>query len=92
MFLEHGRIRAGKQQLSAEFARAGSQIDDAIRSLDSIRIVFHDQHGVSQIAERFENINEPLRVARMQTDGRFIEHVECANQMRTERSCELDSL
>src|SRR6266849_589061 len=92
MFLEHGRVRAGKQQLTAEFARTGAQIDDAIRSLDGVRIVFHNQHGVPQVAQRFENINEPLRVAGMQADRGFIEHVERANQMGTERRRELDAL
>ncbi len=81
VFFEHGRVRAGKQQLTAEFARTGAQIDDAIRSLDGVWIVFHNQYRVPQIAKRFENIDEPLRVAWMQADRRFIEHVECAHQM-----------
>src|SRR5229473_8406576 len=92
MFLEHGRVRAGKQQLTAKLARAGAQIDDAIRSLDGVRIVFDDEYCVPQVAQRFENINEPLRVAGMQADGRFIEHIERADKMRTERSRELDAL
>ena len=92
MLLEHGRIRAGKQKLAAKFARAGTEIDDAIRRLYGVRIVLDDKHRVPQIAERLENIDQPLRVARMEPDGRFVQHVECANQMRTERRRELNPL
>ncbi len=92
VFFEHSCIRACKQQLAAKFARTGAQIDNAIRSLDGVGIVFDDQYCVPQIAKRFKNIDEPLRIARMQADGRFIEHIERADKMRTERRRELDSL
>src|SRR5713226_3732111 len=92
MFLEHGRVRASKQQLTPEFARAGAQIDDAIRSLDGVRIVLPNQHGLPQVAQSFENINEPLRVAGMQAERGLIDHVERANQIGTERRRELDTL
>src|SRR5256885_836995 len=87
-----GRIRAGKEQLAAEFARARTEIDDVIRGLDSVRIVLHDENRVSQIAKRLENIDEPLRVARVQANRRLIKHVKCANEMRTERCGQLDPL
>src|SRR6266581_6129448 len=92
MLFKHGRVRAGKKQLAAEFARARPQIDDAIRGLDGVGIVFDNQHSIAQIAERLENVDEPLRVAGMETDGRFVENVERADEMRTERSCKLNAL
>src|SRR5258708_28464194 len=92
MLCKHGRVRAGKKQLAAEFARARPQIDDAIRGLDGVGIVLDNEHGIDEIAERFENVDEPLRVAGMETDGRFVEDVERADEMRTERSCELNAL
>ncbi len=82
MLVKHGRIRAGKEQFAAEFTRAGTEIDDAIRGLDCVGIVLDDQHRVPQVAEGLENINEPLRVAGMQADGRFVKHVQSANEMR----------
>ena len=54
--------------------------------------MFDDEHGVAEIAERFEDVDEPLRIARMQADGRLVENVECADEMRTERSRELNAL
>src|ERR1700731_430089 len=92
MLLEHGCIRTGKQKLAAKFARARTEIDDAIRRLDGIGIVFDNKNRVPQIAERLENIDEPLRVAWMEPDGRFVKHIQRANQMRTERRCELNPL
>src|SRR5258708_22954115 len=92
MFLEHRRIRPGKEQLATEFAGAGTEINDAIRGLNGVWIMLDDEDGVSEIAEGLENINEPLRVARMQADGRLVEHVERAHQMRTERRGERNPL
>src|SRR5260370_6590232 len=92
MLLKHGRIRTGEEQLAAELSSARTEIDDAIRGLNRVRVVLDDEHRIPQIAERLEDIDEPLRVAGMQADGRFIKHVECANEMRTERCRELNPL
>src|SRR5713226_10355881 len=92
MFLEHGRIRPGKEQLATEFAGAGTEIDDAIRGLNGVGIVLDDEHGVSEIAEGLENVDEPLRVARMEADRRLVEHVERTHKMRTEGRGELNPL
>ena len=46
--------------------------------------MFDDQHCVAKIAQRLENINQPLRIARVQADGRLIEHVQGAHQVRPE--------
>ena len=51
---------------------------------DGVFIVFDDEHGVAEIAQRFERFDEALVVALMQTDGRFVEHVEHSAQARTD--------
>ena len=51
-----------------------------------------DQNGVAEIAERFEDVDQALGVARMQADGRLVENVERADEMRAERRGELDAL
>ena len=60
--------------------------------LDGVGIVFDDEHGVAEIAQGFEDVDEALRIARMQADGRLVENVERADEMRAERSRELDAL
>ncbi len=42
VFLQHGRVRAGKQQLAAEFTGAGTEVDDAIRGLDGVGVMLDD--------------------------------------------------
>ena len=46
-----------------------------IRGLNGVGVVLNDQHCVPQIAQGFQNVDEALRVARMQADGRLIEDV-----------------
>ena len=51
-----------------------------------------DQDGVAEVAQVLEDVDQPVRVARMQADGRLVEHVERADEMRAERSGQLDAL
>ena len=46
-----------------------------------------DEHRVAKIAEAEQGLNQPLVVARMQTDTGFIENVENAHQLRTDLRC-----
>jgi len=64
MFREHRLIRTSEEQLPAEFSRARSQINDAIRRLDCVRIVFHDEDSVPEVAQRFQNIKFSRCVSR----------------------------
>src|SRR5208337_1121054 len=43
-------------------------------------------------AKTFQNGDEALRVARVQADGGLVKDVECADEMRTQRSGQLDAL
>jgi len=61
-------IRTGKKKLAAKFARAGTEIDDA-SAAGWYRGRARRLEPCSPIAERLENIDEPLRVARMEADG-----------------------
>ena len=82
----------GEKQIAAEFAGAGAEIDHGIGCFDGVGIVLDDEHGVAQVAKRFEDVDQALGVARMQADRRLIENVERADEMRTERRGELDAL
>ena len=89
---EHRLVGAGEEQLAAEFAGAGAEIDDVSRRRDGVGIVLDDEDGVAEVAQGFEDVDEALGVARMQADGRLVENVERADQMRAERGGELDAL
>ncbi len=89
---QHRVVGAGEKQLAAEFAGAGAEIDDRIGGFDRVGIVLDDQNRVAEVAQRFEDVDQALGVARMQTDRRLVEHVERADEMRAERRGELDAL
>ena len=43
-----------------------------------------DEHRVAQVAQLFERRNQAIVVARVQADGRLVEHVEHAAQLRAD--------
>ena len=90
--LEHFVVGAGEEEFAAEFAGAGAKVDDAIGGLNGVRIVLDYEDGVAEVAEGFEDIDQALGVARVQADGRLVENVQRADEMRAERSGQLDAL
>ncbi len=83
---------AGENHLAAVFAGAGAEIENVIGGEDGVGIVLDDQERVAEIAQAFQDVDEAMRVARMQADGRLIENVERADEMRAERCGQLDAL
>ena len=73
-------------------AGARAQIENVVGGENRVGIVLDDQQRVAQIAQPFQNLNQPVRVARMQPDGRLVQHVERAHQMRPQRRRQLDAL
>ena len=55
------------------FARAGSHIDEIVGSLNEFEIVFDDKNGVTQVAQTTHDVDESLRVARVESDGWLIQ-------------------
>ena len=59
---------------------------------NGVGIVLDDEDSVAEIPQGFEDVDETLRVARVQADGWLVENVERADEMRAERSGELNAL
>ena len=72
--------------------RPGPQIDDVIGRAHHVGIVLHHQDGVAQVAQLFENADQPGRIAAMQPDGWLVQNVTGAHQPRTEARRQLDAL
>jgi hypothetical protein len=53
------------------------EIDDVIGFRDHTEIVFDHDHGVAFIHEPMKHIEQQLDVSHVQTDGRFLEQVQC---------------
>ena len=85
-------IGAGEHHLAALFARLRPEIDDVIAFLDDLGIVLDDDDGILIGAQAMENLDQTAAVARMQADGRLVEHVERIDQRRADRSGEIDAL
>src|ERR1035441_3239963 len=80
--LPGGRRRAG----------AGAEVEQMIGGAENVGVVLDDDDGVAQVAQLFQNSNQPGGVARVQSDRRLVENVERANQLRTERCGQLNAL
>src|SRR5262249_57225073 len=51
-----------------------------------------DEHGVAQVAQALEGLQQPAVIALVQTDRRLVEDVEHADQAGADLSREADSL
>jgi hypothetical protein len=54
--------------------------------------VFHDDDGVAQVAQFLERVYEPLVVALVQADARFVENVKRADKTAAQTCCQIDAL
>ena len=52
------------------------QVDEVIRSLDDIHVVFDDDHGVAGIDEALEHGEQAFNVGQVQAGGWLVEDVE----------------
>ena len=91
----HPRERARRpleEELSAEAAGAGTQVDDVVRRLDRLGIVLDHDDRVSAVREAPQDREEPPRVHCVQADRGLVENVESPGQRAAERGGEADPL
>ncbi len=55
------RQHSFRQQLPAEFARTRPQVEQMICRAQNIGVVLHHQDRIAQVAQLFENMNQPRR-------------------------------
>ena len=84
--------RSGCHHLAAMNAGAGADVDDEIGAADGFFIVLDYQHGVAEIAQVQQRLEQPGVVALVQADRRLVEHVENAGQARTDLRGKPDAL
>ena len=82
----------GRNDLAAVFSRARAEIENAVGGAHDVGIVLDDQDRVSQVAQVVQDLDQPMRVAAVQSDGRLVEHIQRADQPRSQRSRELNAL
>ncbi len=96
----HGRLALLQQivvgafidDVSAVLSGSGPQVEDVVGRLHHLRVVLHHQDRVAQVAQLMQDADEPRRVARVQPDGRLVQHIAGSHQARPEAGGELNAL
>ena len=73
-------------------AGAGADIDHIVGDADGVLVVLDHDHGVAEVAQPLERVEQPRIVALMQPDRRLVEHVEHAGQPGADLRGEPDAL
>ena len=65
---------------AAVLAGARADVDDPVALADRLLVVLDDDHGVAEVAQPGERVDEPPVVALVQADRRLVEHVQRADR------------
>ena len=84
--------RSREENPPAVLAGPGPEVQNMVGGADGVGIVLDDEHRVPQIAQRFQNVDQALRIPRVEADRGLVQHVQRAHQVRAERSGELRPL
>jgi hypothetical protein len=77
---------------AAVAARFGADVDEVVGGADDFLVVLYDDDGVAQVTQLLQDVDEELRVARVQADAGFVEDVHGAHQGAAQRGGQVDAL
>ena len=80
LVLEQLLVGARVHDPAAVLPRSRTDVDDVVGDLHGVFVVLHHHHGVAEIAHADERLDQPLVVSLVQTDRRFVQHVQHAHQ------------
>ena len=63
--------------LPTSSAPFGPQIDQPIRGLDHVQIMFDHDDRVAPIHQSIQDIQQPANVVKVQSGGRFVQQIKC---------------
>ena len=81
-----------RDDVAAQPARAGAQVEHVVGVADGVFVVLDDQDGVAQVAQLQQGLDQAHVVALMQADGGLVEDIENAAQPRADLGGEPDAL
>src|SRR2546421_2428657 len=84
--------RSRNHDLAPVTAGARSEIHDVVRRADRLLIVLHHEHGVAEVAQLLERLEQARVVALMQPDRGFVEDVQHADEPAADLGGEPDAL
>ena len=74
-------LRAAEDDLATALAGARPELDDVVGRLDERAVVLDDDDGVAGRRELAAEIGQPRGVARVESNGRFVEDVQGPHQL-----------
>src|SRR5665213_2752879 len=74
--------RAFGHHIASQAARARAQVEHVVGVTNGFFVVFHHQHGITEVAQPFEGLDQAVIVSLVQADGWLVEHIENAAQPR----------
>ena len=84
--------RPGGHDVAALAPGAGSHVDDEVGGAHHVLVVLDDDHRVARVAQLFEAADQPLVIALVQADRRFVEDIEHVDEFRADLRGEADAL
>ncbi len=84
--------RALGDHAAAALAGARADVDDVVGAADRVLVVLDHHQRVALVAQRAQGVQQDLVVARMQADGRLVQHVAHALQVAAELRRQPDAL
>src|SRR5262249_29507452 len=73
-----------RHDLSSVLAGSRAEVDDPVGRPHHLLVVLDDEHGVADVAQALESGDEAAVVALVEPDGRLVEDVEDANELRAD--------
>jgi len=86
------RRAAARDDLAAALARAGADFEQFVGGQHHLRVVFDHHQRVAGVAQPRHHAEDAPHVARVQSDGRLVEHEQRVHQRSAERGGEVDAL
>ena len=84
--------RSRSDYFSAETSGAGTDLYDVVGGAHHVRVVLDDQNGVSQIAQAFQEKDQPFGVPGVQSRGRLVQNIDQPGQLRRQGGGKLQPL
>jgi hypothetical protein len=84
--------RALGHQPAAALAGAGADVDDVVGAADGVLVVLHHHQRVALVAQLGQRVQQDAVVARVQADGRLVQHVAHALQVAAQLRRQADAL
>ncbi len=88
------QIRRGAKENDFSAALAGSRADveDAVGGEHDLRVVLDHHQRVARVAQPLHHVDHAAHVARMQANGRLVQHEQRVDERGAERGGEVDAL